>query len=204
MEEPQEYLSEMPHLRQEMSDLGVPQGAVTSPKLFNFYVSGLPPPPNDIQVVMYADDISIFTQDAAIQPMCDSLNCYVPEVTKFLEERGLLVSAEKSTVTLFTPWSKEAKTHPEIMVNGNQVPLERKPKILGVTHDTMYTFSDHCSKTAARMKQRNSVLKALTGTTWGQQKETLVMTYKAIWTVCLDIDAGNFDLGKRLEDRGSL
>ena len=31
-----------------------------------------------------------------------------------------------------------------------------------------------------RAKQRLSILKALTGTTWGQQKETIIATYKAL------------------------
>ena len=31
-----------------------------------------------------------------------------------------------------------------------------------------------------KAKQRLSLLKALTGTTWGKQKETLIPTYKAL------------------------
>jgi hypothetical protein len=56
------------------------------------------------------------------------------------------------------------------MVNRNQVPLEHKQMLLGVTNDTMQTFSEHCTHS----------FKSLTGTTWGQQKETLAMKYKAI------------------------
>jgi hypothetical protein len=44
----------------------------------------------------------------------------------------------------------------------------------------MYTFSEHCKTAATKMRKRNNVLKALAGTTWGQHKETLVSTYKAI------------------------
>ena len=33
---------------------------------------------------------------------------------------------------------------------------------------------------ANRVSKRNNVLKALAGTNWGKQKETLLMTYKAL------------------------
>ena len=42
------------------------------------------------------------------------------------------------------------------------------------------TFNVHCTQAATRVSNRNNILKALAGTTWGQQKETILMTYKAI------------------------
>ena len=38
---------------------GVPQGAVTSPLLFCFYLANIPDPPEDIFIIQYADDICI-------------------------------------------------------------------------------------------------------------------------------------------------
>ena len=51
---------------------------------------------------------------------------------------------------------------------------------LGVTHNTMYTFATHCWNQTVKFRARNHVLKALTGTTWGRQKETVILTYQAI------------------------
>ena len=48
-----------------------------------------------------------------------------------------------------------------------------------MTFDPTLTFSAHVENVARRAKQRLSILKALAGTTWGQQKETLINTYKA-------------------------
>ena len=82
--------------------------------------------------------------------------------------------------TLFTPETKQAKYHPDIKIAGSQLPLNRSPKILGVHLDTSLTFNVHCTQAATRVSNRNNVLKALAGTSWGQQKETILMTYKAI------------------------
>ena len=41
-------------------------------------------------------------------------------------------------------------------------------------------IQQHSGYVAERVSNRNNILKALAGTSWGQQKETLLMTYKAV------------------------
>ena len=57
--------------------------------------------------------------------------------------------------------------------------LVRNPKLLGVYLDTFFSFNAHCVQVANRVSKRNNVLKVLVGTNWGQQKETLLLIYKA-------------------------
>jgi len=68
------------------------------------------------------------------------------------------------TVTLFTPQPNQAPEHPQISINGAIVPLAKQPKILGVTHDTVYTFTPHCRIQAAKVRARNNLFKGLAGT----------------------------------------
>ena len=72
------------------------------------------------------------------------------------------------------------KTHPKILIDNSQLPLVQCPKILGVHMDTSLSFNKHISHVAERVSSRNKILKALAGISWGQQKETLLMTYKAV------------------------
>ena len=159
---------------------GVPQGAVTSPILFNFYLTNLPRPPKGIFLVQYADDISIYTTGKDLKSMTDNINNYVNHVIEFLEERELVVSPEKSTVTLFTSDNHQFNYHPEVKIKGRQVPLEKTPKLLGVIFDTMYTFAAHAKNTIKQVKKKVNILSCLAGTDWGADKETLVMSYKSI------------------------
>ena len=46
--------------------------------------------------------------------------------------------------------------------------------------DTHLTFTQHCNIIAVNVQQRNNVLKALAGETWGCDIETLLTTYQAI------------------------
>ena len=90
------------------------------------------------------------------------------------------MSTAISTVTLFTPDTHEHHLHPHVKLADQVLPLEKKPKVLGVTLDTHLTFTQHCNNVAVKVQQRNNVLKALTGSTWGCDKETLLTTYQAI------------------------
>ena len=90
------------------------------------------------------------------------------------------MSTAKSAVTLFTPNTHEHHLHQQVKLADQVLPLEKKPKVLRVTLGTHLTFTQHCNNIAVKVQQRNNVLKALAGTTWGCDKETLLTTYQAI------------------------
>ena len=53
-----------------------------------------------------------------------------------------MISAPRSTVTLFTP---DKHMHPDITFEDTQLPLERSPKILRVIMDPSLSFHKHCN-----------------------------------------------------------
>ena len=91
------------------------------------------------------------------------INEYVKSLTNLLMERELIVSQEKSTVTLFTPDSGEAQVHPVIYVQEQRVKLDKTPKLLGVTFDTMFCFGPHIQNTINKAEKKLNILKALAG-----------------------------------------
>ena len=159
---------------------GVPQGGVLSPLLFNLYMSKLPTPPGDIRLVTYADDSTVLNSGKQTGPICDQLNEYLVTLNSWFEERNLHISAPKSSATLFTTFSNEMSKVLPIKVNNKPVPTIKNPTILGVTLDPMLTFKAHADKLREKITKRTNILKALAGTTWGKDKETLLTTHKAI------------------------
>ena len=69
------------------------------------------------------------------------------------------------------------------------IPLEHQQRILGVKFDTHFTFAPHAREVAKSCTQRLKVMKALAGTTWGQDKETLLITYKSLIRSKIDFAA---------------
>ena len=152
---------------------GVPQSSKLSPSLFSFYIADMPKPTEPVKRVCYADDLTVWATGVKIPDL--------EEITAYLKDNSLLISAPKSSVTLFNPDQHQTKTHPRILIEDSQLPLVQCPNILGVYLDTSLSFNKHNGYVAERVSSRNNILQALAGTSWGQQKETLLMTYKAVW-----------------------
>ena len=109
-----------------------------------------------------------------------SLTRHAEYIAGWAQSKNLQVSTSKSTVTLFTPEFQQSHLHPNVPLNGTTLPLDRNPKILGVTFDPHLKFHKHIESIVNRAKPRLNILKLLTGTDWGQQKETIMATFKSL------------------------
>src|SRR3989441_6816734 len=58
--------------------------------------------------------------------------------------------------------------------------LSKNPKIVGLKLDPSFNFGDHSKITKEKADSSIRILKALTSTSWGKQKETLLATYKTL------------------------
>ena len=121
---------------------------------------------------------------------------YLRDVSIYLKDNSLLISALKPTVTLFTPDKHQFQMHPDITLEDTQLPLERSLKILGVILDPSISFHKHCNYVSDRIDKRNNKLKALAGSSWGQYKETLLMTYNVLGKSIVNYAASNSSFKK--------
>ena len=140
----------------------------------------MPIPTEPVKRVCYADDLNVWASGVNIPDLEVSINNYLEEITAYLKDNYLLISTPKSSVTLLTPNTHQAKIHPRIFIENSHLPLDKCPRILRVYLDPSLSFNKHSQYVAERVSGRNNILKALAGTSWGQQKETLLMTYKAV------------------------
>ena len=158
---------------------GLVRGGVLSPALFNYYLADFPTPPPNIKLTKYADDITIYTSGPVVADLINGLNIYLSQMLNYISNHKVTVSTAKPTVTLFMSDSLELHLCPQVRLDDQVVPHEMKPKVFGVMPDTHLTFTQHCNNIAVRVQQRN-VLKALAGSTWGCDTETLLAAYQAI------------------------
>ena len=106
---------------------GVPQGLKLSPTLFSFYIADMPRPTEPVKRICYADDITVWASGVEISELEHKVNTYLTEMSRFLRENSILISAPKSSVTLFTPDPAQANTHPKIKIADSEILASPQP-----------------------------------------------------------------------------
>ena len=137
------------------------------------------PPDLPVQVMAYADDITITSTHnphTRMQPR----NTYNHTYIKFLPGQN------KTTCTLFTPDPAEYTSSLDLKINNNALPMATHSKVLGLTLDPKLTYSTHIHNISVHAHKPLQIIKTLTATGWGKQKETLLATYKAVMRPALE------------------
>ena len=140
----------------------------------------MPKPTPPVKRVCYADDITLWTTGPKIPQLESMINNYLSEVSIYIKDNSLLISALRTIVTLFTPDKHQFKMHLDITLEDTQLRLERSPNILGVILEPSISFHKHCNYVSNRIDKINNMLKALVESSWEQDKETLLLTYNVL------------------------
>ena len=128
----------------------------------------------------YANDFALLASDPSIVEAESRANWLCSLLVRWVDGKQLAIAPQKSSVTLFTFDTHQSRLHPQVQIGDTVAPLNRTPKILGVTLDTHFTFGPHTRDCVLRTSRELNVIKALAGSSWDFTTEALVATYKAI------------------------
>ena len=174
--------------RWRKSRLGVPQGSVISPLLFIFFVGDLSLDRASINE-SFADDFHSAESSPEVAPIELALNETAADLVSWTNDNNMLVSAPKSSVTLFTTWTKQVDAQLDVAIDGIPVPTVKNPRLLGVLLDPLFTFNAHASAIAKKCASRLNLLRALADTKFGHDKEVLLSTFKTYIRSVIDYGA---------------
>ena len=116
-------------------------------------------------------------------------NTYNHTYTKFLhwtKQNNLLLNPDKTTCTLFTPDPAVYTSNLDLIINNKALPTATHPKVLALTLNPKLTYSTHIHNISVQAHKPLQIIKALTATGWGKQKETLMATYKTVMRPALE------------------
>ena len=94
--------------------------------------------------------------------------------------------SRQSNLTLFTPDSAEYTSNLDLKIHNNALPMATHPNVLGFTLDPKLTYSTHIHNISVHAHKPLQIIKSLTATRWGKQKETLMAAYKAVMRPALE------------------
>ena len=102
---------------QRQFKIGVPQGGILSPTLFNIYTAHIPPPRAPVQFMAYADDITIASTHTSTSADKKYIQPYIHKVFAWTKQNTLTLNPDKTTFTLLTPDPAEYKSNLDLKIN---------------------------------------------------------------------------------------
>ncbi|UYV80015.1 hypothetical protein LAZ67_18001422, partial [Cordylochernes scorpioides] len=84
------------------TQIGVPQGSILGPYLFNIYINDFPPHPK-CQIKLFADDAAILSNSKSIGIITTQLQNYINSITKWCNDWKLDINPKKSQAIIFPP-----------------------------------------------------------------------------------------------------
>ena len=158
---------------------GVTQGGVSSPLLWDLYISRiLEGIPEKVKASLFADDITLFlntdnpTEDKII------LENAIATLNNNLLKLGLELCASKTVYVHFN----NNNIYPgdsEIKVIDTIIKSSPKARFLGVIFDFKLTFEPHISYVKQKCEKAMNIIKFLRGTWWGSDPSTLITFYQS-------------------------
>jgi ribonuclease HI len=157
-------------------DRGLPQGAALSPMLFNIMLHDLPETLGSVEVVSYADDITITARGESLQETKATLQQYVNELGDWLNKWRFKLNAAKCSFQVFS--KRKIYNGISIKINNGNISKVVNQKVLGLILDSPHlNFTEHIKYLRDEGNKRLNILRAITTTKWGGKKKLLRRVY---------------------------
>lgn len=121
--------------RYRISGIGVPQGGVLSPLLFNLALIKIQSKlPVGVRIAMYADDILIYVRFRVSTDALELSRSSIESLTPWLSDMGLSISVPKTQVCVFSRF-QERYEDSFLLIDNFRIPVEECLLYLGILLD---------------------------------------------------------------------
>ena len=163
---------------------GTPQGSVISPLLFLLMINDFPQTIENVQNAIFADDCSIWKSGRDVNKIIKSLQTNLGKISSWCELWGFSLSKEKTIAVIFSRKTPYGLT--DLYIHDNPIPWKKEIKFLGLIFDARLTWESHINYIYEKCKKRINLMRCLSGTSWGANKTTLMLIYKALIRSVMD------------------
>jgi ribonuclease HI len=156
---------------------GILQGSVLSPLLFNIFCSDLHSSIDpSCKILMYADDIVIYTSHKNHFQALNSLKSSLVAVDKWFWENGLTLSPDKSQFVIF---SRKHRLPDNVNLTINNIPIVQRDqvKFLGVILDRKLSWKEYTNYLVTKCERNLNPLRAVSRVWWGCHPATMKMFF---------------------------
>ena len=163
--------------REKEVQKGIPQGSTLSPILFNIFLADNPQV-EGVTRLEYADDIALVSRSKNVEGAREKMQEALDSLFTFTQERGLVISHAKTHAMIFT---RKDVDIPRLMINNEEVNFADESRYLGMILDSpVLNWKKHLQYIKANTIKRTNIIKAVSNTKWGADREMLMRIYKVI------------------------
>ena len=126
---------------------------------------------------MYAEDIALWTTGSKLGNITSRMQKQLNETAKFLFANGFKLSSSKSQAVLFSRNRIDANV--KFSIGNELLPLSNTATFLGIELDERLTWSAHAQTVEQRCLKRLNALRAISGSSWGASRSSLLQVYQA-------------------------
>lgn len=139
---------------------GVPQGSCLGPLFFIIYINDIVKIISNVNIILFADDIVIYTNSNSFDGTCSTLNNNLKSIHQWSCANQLVLNPSKSKVIHFSP-SPTSPAAPDVTIANSAVEVVSSIKYLGLTIQSNLKFNSHISNVINQISKGTGILYAM-------------------------------------------
>lgn len=141
--------------------------------------------PSYIDYSLFADDLSISISCSSIVECADKINATLLGLMNWSNKTGFKFSTSKTKAIHFSR-KRKLTILPIILLYGQPIIFVETHRYLGLILDKKLTWKNHLKKLKVDASRALGILKTLSCTKWGSDRETLIRIFKSLILSKLD------------------
>ena len=139
--------------------IGVPQGSILGPLLFNIFVNDIFETSKLLTTILYADDTNLFHFGDSVEEVTSVMNTELVKFSQWFSANRLKINIGKTNYIIFGPKIKLNALPPScIEYDGISLPRVRSTKFLGITITESLSWTDHINDVGKKMSKSVGLL----------------------------------------------
>lgn len=139
------------------TNIGLPQGAVSSTWLFSLYINDMHKTSNKLKFIHFADDTTVYMSGSDIKILCSEVCDELCKIDDWLKSNRLSLNVDKTCYMILTHNSYEIGEC-SIKIRDTALNHVRSTKFLGITIDDRLSYNDHLTILTRQLSRVRGIL----------------------------------------------
>lgn len=174
-----------------VNNMGVPQGSVLGPSLFNVFLNDLFFYVNEtgVEIYNYADDNTLSYVSNTVDDLIININRYGSQMTEWFQLNAMKANPDKYQTIIF---GRRQDTSAQFSVSGVNIASEKSVKLLGITIDHGLSFCDQAAAVSQKASRQVNAMMRLCNVLDEKTKLNVYLSFiycnfmycPAVWLLC--------------------